>query len=905
MKNLYKKIIVAVVSMFITLIPATAYASHRFSIKLYKCNHLDENLACVNAQGTEIEPEEITSTSTVNPGEVIKVSTYYEPDLDYSDVSMQYSYYYDQTLVEPVYAEGDDDLYCDVDTRTTYNGGIWPAKSTAGNNRFATNWTVLFHDDTINYAVTHIAKDTMVEKPLVTSGVLSSEYFTVKSTAPADSLIEFNFEVPYCKMANKSSVTTVNNSVRVYKELDNDTSLKSLTVTNGSTNYLTNFNASTKTYTVYVPNSVSNVTINTETNKTTTSAIYAPSATNNNYSLSVSTSKTVTITTEAEDESTDTYTVNVYRLNNNANLSALSLTNVNFGTFASGTTSYTATVPYSVSSTNVSATPASNTATVSGTGNKNLSVGSNTVTVDVQAENCKSQYSSVTNNSCTSKSYTVNVTRTAASTVSTLNDLLVDGTRVKGFTPGDGTSTYTLDDVGYSKSSINITYVKGEDNETISGDGSKSLSVGDNTFNVVVTAEDGATKTTYTIKVHRKSNDATLKSMSVTSSKTGSLNYAFSSSRTEYIYNVDADETSVNISFEKNHSGASISTTPSSLTGINPRTTGSVSIEVTPEDTAQAKKTYTITFNVAKSTNNNLSDLTVDGSTLSGFNEDTTLYDITVPSNKESVTIGATQADDRASLNGDTGVQVLDYGENTFTITVTPEDPNEEAKNYVVKVTRTKKDNANATDIKVDNVSVPGFSSSDPSETEYDLGSVTSTKSAVNISVTTSDSDATVTGDGTQNLAIGDNRLPVTITAQNETISKTYYIKIRRQNNVNDLASLTVTSDPSGTLNYPFSANRTEYIYTADADEDEVIIDASVPSGSGATIVSGPGTYDPSTTNEVTIIFNLDPHVVKSARISSAKATSYPILVNVLTIVNISIVLYADFIKSIRINGSA
>ena len=87
--------------------------------------------------------------------------------------------------------------------------------------------------------------------------------------------------------------------------------------------------------------------------------------------------------------------------------------------------------------------------------------------------------------------------------------------RVKEFTPGDGTSTYTLDDVGYSKQTMVITYEKGEDHESVAGDGTKTLSVGDNSFDVVVTAQDGTTKTTYTINVYKKSNNANLSTLTV------------------------------------------------------------------------------------------------------------------------------------------------------------------------------------------------------------------------------------------------------------------------------------------------------------------------------------------------------------------------------------------------------
>ena len=65
----------------------------------------------------------------------------------------------------------------------------------------------------------------------------------------------------------------------------------------------------------------------------------------------------ITIEVTAEDGSTTrTYTVIITRADppsTDATLSALTLSGINFGTFASGTTSYTAQVAYGVSETTV------------------------------------------------------------------------------------------------------------------------------------------------------------------------------------------------------------------------------------------------------------------------------------------------------------------------------------------------------------------------------------------------------------------------------------------------------------------------------------------------------------------------------------------------------------------------
>lgn len=58
--------------------------------------------------------------------------------------------------------------------------------------------------------------------------------------------------------------------------------------------------------------------------------------------------------------------------------------------------------------------------------------------------------------------------------------------------------------VPYETESVEVYAKKGHDKQTISGTGTKKLSVGSNKVDVVVTAEDGKTKKTYTINITRK-----------------------------------------------------------------------------------------------------------------------------------------------------------------------------------------------------------------------------------------------------------------------------------------------------------------------------------------------------------------------------------------------------------------
>ncbi|WP_377296586.1 cadherin-like beta sandwich domain-containing protein, partial [Rhizobium sp. SGZ-381] len=144
-----------------------------------------------------------------------------------------------------------------------------------------------------------------------------------------------------------------------------------------------------------------------------------------------------------------------------------------------------------------------NTTVTSGTasGSINLSVGTNTITTVVTAED-----------GSTTKTYTVVVTRAApASTDATLSALsLSSGTLSPSFAAG--TVSYTAS-VPNTTTSITVTPTVNQANATVTvnnttvtsgtASGSISLSVGTNTITTVVTAEDGSTTKTYTVVVIR------------------------------------------------------------------------------------------------------------------------------------------------------------------------------------------------------------------------------------------------------------------------------------------------------------------------------------------------------------------------------------------------------------------
>ena len=92
-------------------------------------------------------------------------------------------------------------------------------------------------------------------------------------------------------------------------------------------------------------------------------------------------------------------------------------------------------------------------------------------------------------------------TETKKSTVATLSNLGIRPNDFTGFTPSKKEYTVTVpNDV----ETIEVYANKGQSAQTITGTGEKTLQVGENRFEVNVTAEDGKTKATYVVTVNRE-----------------------------------------------------------------------------------------------------------------------------------------------------------------------------------------------------------------------------------------------------------------------------------------------------------------------------------------------------------------------------------------------------------------
>jgi hypothetical protein len=194
------------------------------------------------------------------------------------------------------------------------------------------------------------------------------------------------------------------------------------------------------------------------------------------------------------------------------------------------------------------------------------------------------------------------------------------------------------------------------------------LQVGDNTCTLTVTAEDG-NKTTYTVTVRRRSNDATLKSLTVSS---GTLSPAFSANTTSYAVTVASSVASIALTGVASHSGATVAG------GSCPLTVGAntCSLTVSAEDGAYTK-TYTVAVR-RLSSDAALQSLTVSAEgaerqLVPAFNPEVYSYMVNVENSTEEVSLQASARYPHATALG-AGQHALQVGITTLAVRVASED---------------------------------------------------------------------------------------------------------------------------------------------------------------------------------------------------------------------------------------
>ncbi len=435
-------------------------------------------------------------------------------------------------------------------------------------------------------------------------------------------------------------------------------------------------------------------------------------------------SNEITVSTTSEDGTlTKDYVLTITRqdpADNNANLQDLQLSAGSLDTsFQSETTSYTASVDYSVTKIQVSASPVNSSATLKinsvSTPNDTLSseialsVGSNPITVKVTS-----------GDQSTSQDYSITITRAGPpADDATLQSLqLSSGSFNQSFAPD--VASYSAN-VAYETASIRVTAnplnsnatLKINDIETTNDTASNDIELveGSNTIKVKVTSADGTSNKVYTLEITRLGVEtslatADLQSISLSSA---SLSPTFQPDNISYSSTVSNETTEIlvtanplnsNATLEINH--VAISSNPASTTIALSEGNNTITIKVTSEDESTEKtyelvvsRAYSITatagshgaispgsatvnqggstsFTVTPDTGYSIDNVTGCGGSLTG-NTFTTATITAACTVNASFKINSYTVNTSAGANGSIspGSKAVDYG-NTTSFTVTP-----------------------------------------------------------------------------------------------------------------------------------------------------------------------------------------------------------------------------------------
>lgn len=309
--------------------------------------------------------------------------------------------------------------------------------------------------------------------------------------------------------------------------------------------------------------------------------------------------------------------------------------------------------------------------------------------------------------------------------------------------------------------------------------------------------------------VRIKSTNNNLSSLSLS---TGSLSPAFSSGVTSYTATVNAASVSIN-------AVAADSNAKISGTGYKNLNYGNNTFNIVVTSEAGGTKTYKIVINRpdSRSTNNNLSSLTVSSGSIS-FNKNTTSYNLNVGSEVTSLKVGATLEDSKAIFVSGYGARTvnLNYGKNSIAIKVQAE--NGSVKTYTINVNRedNRSTNNNLKSLQIPGVSLPF----DKEVLTYNV-SVAYEKKEIEVVALAEDKKASVVVNNFP-LAVGENTLSVVVTSENG-VAKTYTIVVKRLSEAEKMSdNYNVSEMKIFGHEFEFKNDVTEYDITIGPDESEL-----------------------------------------------------------------------------------
>lgn len=362
--------------------------------------------------------------------------------------------------------------------------------------------------------------------------------------------------------------------------------------------------------------------------------------------------------------------------------------------------------------------------------------------------------------------------------------------------------------------------------------------------NIVVTDSNGDeininTPVNCSIKV--LSNINTLSSISLSS---GEFSQAFNPDKNIYYASVDTG--SISIDYNKSDDNSLVNCNCDNIK-LN---YGNNVVKITVTSESGVSNTYTININridnrtVEASNDNNLSSLKITNGKIN-FSKKATLYNVTVASNIDNVTITSTLSSNKASYIewAEEKKVNLEYGLNEFNIKIKAE--NGDIKTYTINITRTDDRDSNN---YLSNITLSaGNISFESNILEYVIN-VDSDVDNITITPTLSSNKSKVEITGPNKLEYGSNDYQIKVTAENKE-TRIYKLKIVRNkentklSNVALLESLVIYG-----YNIKFDSNVFEYSISSNERSFKI---SATPMDNGTYYVLNDGNID--TNNELII----------------------------------------------------
>lgn len=372
------------------------------------------------------------------------------------------------------------------------------------------------------------------------------------------------------------------------------------------------------------------------------------------------------------------------------------------------------------------------------------------------------------------RNYTINFT-VKKNNNAYLSSVDIGGSLVDGFAKGKfeydielPIGTKTVPDIGVQMEDENASHII------------KNASSLPGTTSIEVTAEDGVTKNTYNINLTvKKSSNADLSNLK----SGGSALEGFSSSVTEYTIELPYNESKVPLI-------SAYTDYPDAVYEVvyAQSLPGTTIIDVTAEDNATTKS-YKINYVLGKSNDAYLSDIRIDGQTVTGFVYGKYNYDMELEYGRTDLPlIEVSLKDSRSTYD----IQNPASLPGTANISVNAED-GKTSRSYTVSYTIAKNDDATLSSIKLDGKAIEGFS---PDIREYEVTLDYGVDLVPKASAVTNDMNA---GAEIINATSIPGTTLINTTAEDNTTKDAYRINFKSGQSDNSyLSQISVDSNPIG-----------------------------------------------------------------------------------------------------------